>query len=76
MYRSLTEGHHLQNTNIVRLCSTLEKGDKDQQMVYYQSGVGTFNTPQIVTPIRAAFQKYVNMAVANHLDAHIMGTSC
>ncbi|KAF8269883.1 hypothetical protein EI94DRAFT_1681284 [Lactarius quietus] len=42
-------------------------------MVYYQSGVGTFNTPQIVTPVRAAFQKYVNMAVANHLDAHIMG---
>ncbi|KAI9439734.1 hypothetical protein H4582DRAFT_1942482 [Lactarius indigo] len=42
-------------------------------MVYYQSGVGTFNTPQIVTSIRAAVQKYVNMAVANHLDAHIMG---
>ncbi|KAH8990234.1 hypothetical protein EDB92DRAFT_1865077 [Lactarius akahatsu] len=63
------------NTNIVRLCSTLEKGDRDQQMVYYQSGVGTLNTPQIVTPIRAAFQKYVNMAIANHLDAHIMGTN-
>ncbi|KAI9442825.1 hypothetical protein BJY52DRAFT_1194667 [Lactarius psammicola] len=62
------------NTNVVRFCSTLEKGDKDQQMVYYQSGVGTFTTPQVVTPIRAAFQKYVNLAVANHLDAHIMGT--
>jgi hypothetical protein len=41
-----------------------------------QSGVGTFATPQVVTPIRAAFQKYLNMAIANHLDAHIMGTSC
>ncbi len=41
-----------------------------------QSGVGTFATPQIVTPIRAALQKYVNIAVANHLDAHIMRTSC
>ncbi|KAH9055195.1 hypothetical protein EDB87DRAFT_1688475 [Lactarius vividus] len=27
------------NTNIVQLCSTLEKGDKDQQMVYYQKNV-------------------------------------
>ncbi|KAI9430249.1 hypothetical protein BJY52DRAFT_1232453 [Lactarius psammicola] len=24
------------NTNVVRFCSTLDKGDKDQQMVYYQ----------------------------------------
>ena len=41
-----------------------------------QSGVGTIATPQVATPVRVAFQKYLNMAVANHLDAHIMGTSC
>lgn len=27
---------HSQNTNIVQFCTTLEKGDKDLQMVYYQ----------------------------------------
>ena len=34
--RSLIENNHPQNTNIVQFCTTLEKGDKDQQMVYYQ----------------------------------------
>ncbi|KAH8987092.1 hypothetical protein EDB86DRAFT_3082464 [Lactarius hatsudake] len=63
------------NTNIVQFCSTLKKDDKNQQMVYYQSGVGTCTVPEVVTPIRAAFQKLLNMAIANHLDAHIMGTS-
>ncbi|KAH9041585.1 hypothetical protein EDB85DRAFT_1886281 [Lactarius pseudohatsudake] len=62
------------NTNIVQFCSTLKKDDKNQQMVYYQSGVGTCTVPEVVTPVRAAFQKLLNMAIANHLDAHIMGT--
>ncbi|KAH9167852.1 hypothetical protein EDB89DRAFT_1995238 [Lactarius sanguifluus] len=61
------------NTNIVQFCSTLKKDDKHQQMVYYQSGVGTYTVPEVVTPVRAAFQKLLNMAIANHLDAHIMG---
>ena len=34
--RSLIENYHSQNTNIVQFCTTLEKCDKDQQMVYYQ----------------------------------------
>lgn len=41
-----------------------------------QSGVGTCATPQVMTPIRATFQKYVNMVLANHLDGHIMGMFC
>ncbi|KAI9463186.1 hypothetical protein BJY52DRAFT_1221680 [Lactarius psammicola] len=63
------------NTNIVQFCSTLKKDDKKQQLVYYQSGVGTCTVPEVVTPVRATFQKLLNMAIANHLDAHIMGTS-
>ncbi|KAI9449825.1 hypothetical protein BJY52DRAFT_1126411 [Lactarius psammicola] len=62
------------NTNIVQFSSFLKKDDKKQQMVYYQSGVGTFTIPQVITPVKAFIQKYVNMAIANHLDAHIMGT--
>ena len=37
-----------------------------------QPGVGTYSIPQIVTQVRARFQKYVNMAIANHLSAHVM----
>ncbi|KAI9442826.1 hypothetical protein BJY52DRAFT_1317826 [Lactarius psammicola] len=60
------------NTNIVQFCSALKKDDASQQMVYYQPGVGTYSIPQIVTPVRAKFQKYTNMAIANHLSAHVM----
>ena len=37
-----------------------------------QPGVGTYSIPQIVTRVRARFQKYINMAIANHLSAHVM----
>jgi hypothetical protein len=37
-----------------------------------QPGVGTYSIPQIVTPFKARVQKYVNMAIANHLNAHVM----
>ena len=37
-----------------------------------QPGVGTFSVPQFVSPFRARAQKYLNMAIANHLNAHVM----
>ncbi|KAH9053019.1 hypothetical protein EDB83DRAFT_1191042 [Lactarius deliciosus] len=60
------------NTNIVQFCSALKKDDASQQMVYYQPGVGTYSVPQVVTRVRARFQKYINMAIANHISAHVM----
>ena len=39
-----------------------------------QPGVGTFSIPQFVSPFKARAQKYVNMAIANHLNAHVMST--
>lgn len=39
-----------------------------------QPGVGTFSVPQFVSPFRARAQKYLNMAIANHLNAHVMST--
>jgi len=56
----------------VQFCSALKKDDASQQMVYYQPGVGTYSIPQLVTRVRARFQKYINMAIANHLSAHVM----
>ncbi|KAJ6549094.1 hypothetical protein DFH09DRAFT_1320391 [Mycena vulgaris] len=62
-----------QNSNIVQLFSMLGKGDRTRQMVYYQSGVGTYTTPEIATPLRAKISKIIDSAVAWSLDAHLMG---
>jgi hypothetical protein len=35
-----------------------------------QPGVGTYSVPQIVTPLKARAQKYVNMVIANHRDEY------
>ena len=43
-----------------------------QQMVYYQSGIGTYLSPQVLTPVRTAVALTVDKAVAWSLDAHVM----
>ncbi|KAI0312982.1 hypothetical protein OF83DRAFT_1086639 [Amylostereum chailletii] len=62
-----------ENSNVVQFFSTLKKGDRTEQMVYYQAGIGTYTSPQIVTPLRTMFSKTVDMAVANNLDMHVIG---
>jgi hypothetical protein len=51
----------------------LKKDDKSQQVVYYQSGIGTYTIPEVVSPLRSNLHKLIDMAIANHLDAHVMG---
>ncbi|KAF8274309.1 hypothetical protein EI94DRAFT_1714127 [Lactarius quietus] len=60
------------NSNIVNLFSMLKKGDNNQQIVYYQAGIGTYAIPQIATPMMVKWQKTIDMAIGNHLDAHVM----
>ncbi|KAI0053464.1 hypothetical protein FA95DRAFT_1531273 [Auriscalpium vulgare] len=60
------------NSNIVQLFSMLKKDDRSQQMVYYQAGIGTYTVPQIATPFMASLDKTIDMAIGNHLDAHVM----
>ncbi|KAF5390603.1 hypothetical protein D9757_002578 [Collybiopsis confluens] len=59
---SLAQEHHHQrfdsdNSNVVQLFSILKKDDRDQQMVYYQAGIGTYTSPQIATPGMAKLAK-------------------
>jgi len=61
------------NSNIVQFFSMLKKDDKSQQVVYYQAGIGTYTIPQIATPLTARILKTMDMAIGNHLDAHVMG---
>ncbi|KAI9511887.1 hypothetical protein F5148DRAFT_1167136 [Russula earlei] len=60
------------NSNIVQFFSMLKKDDKSQQMAYYQAGIGTYTIPEIATPFMARVQKTLDMALGNHLDAHVM----
>ncbi|KAK0474468.1 hypothetical protein EDD18DRAFT_239528 [Armillaria luteobubalina] len=60
------------NSNIVQLFSLLKKDDRSKQMVYYQSGIGTYTSPQIATPFMSKIYKTVDVMIAWDLDAHVM----
>ncbi|SJK99185.1 uncharacterized protein ARMOST_02475 [Armillaria ostoyae] len=60
------------NSNIVTLCSLLKKDDRSQQMVYYQSGVGTYEPPKIPGLLTSKMYKTVDLLIAWSLDAHVM----
>jgi uncharacterized protein (DUF2235 family) len=60
------------NSNIVQLFSMLKKDDRSKQMVYYQAGIGTYESPQIATPLLAKVSKVLDEMIAWNLDAHLM----
>ncbi|KAF8527210.1 hypothetical protein JB92DRAFT_3087166 [Gautieria morchelliformis] len=60
------------NSNVVNFFSTLKKDDRTQQMVYYQSGIGTYTTPEIATPMMAKLSKTLDLMFAWNLNAHVM----
>ncbi|KAG7100167.1 hypothetical protein E1B28_001947 [Marasmius oreades] len=61
------------NSNVVNFFSMLKKDSPQQQLVYYQAGIGTYTIPQIAKPMAAKFKKVLDMMVGVHLDAHVMG---
>lgn len=61
------------NSNVVQLVSLLKKDDRSKQMVYYQSGIGTYTSAKIATPIRAQFRKILDKMFASSIHAHVMG---
>ncbi|KDR70831.1 hypothetical protein GALMADRAFT_102896 [Galerina marginata CBS 339.88] len=61
------------NSNIVNFFTMLRKDRPEQQMVYYQAGIGTYTIPQIAKPLTAKFHKLMDAMVGVHLDAHVMG---
>ncbi|KAF5339783.1 hypothetical protein D9611_009030 [Ephemerocybe angulata] len=69
------------NSNVVQLVSLLKKDDRSKQMVYYQTltlrktGIGTYTSPKIATPIRAGTQKILDKMFASGIHAHVMGFS-
>lgn len=60
------------NSNVALLFSLLQKDDHTQQMVYYQSGLGTWSVPGLVTSIGNKVANLLDEAIAWNLDEHIM----
>ncbi|KAG8792533.1 hypothetical protein FRC12_005849 [Ceratobasidium sp. 428] len=52
------------NTNVVKLVQLLKKGNLSQQMVYYQTGIGTYAPPGWTNRISLAIAKKADEAVA------------
>ncbi|CAE6361859.1 unnamed protein product [Rhizoctonia solani] len=61
------------NTNVVKLFSLLKRDRRDEQMVYYQPGIGTYAPPGIFLPVTMALAKIADQGVALYLDKHVMG---
>ncbi|KAL4245308.1 hypothetical protein ABKN59_010399 [Abortiporus biennis] len=61
------------NSNVEQFFSMLKKDDRKQQVVYYQSGIGTYTSPAVMTPFLAKVGKTLDSMVAWNLNAHVMG---
>ncbi|KAK0209162.1 hypothetical protein DFS33DRAFT_1308021 [Desarmillaria ectypa] len=61
------------NSNVVNFFSLLKKDNPGTQLVYYQSGIGTYSIPEVASPIAAKLSRIVDSMIGVHLDAHVMG---
>ncbi|KAF8885707.1 hypothetical protein CPB84DRAFT_1850310 [Gymnopilus junonius] len=59
------------NTNVVKLFALLKK-DTDDQLLYYQAGVGTYFDPGVVSPVFEWCAKVLDEAFAWYLNQHVM----
>ncbi|KAH9964161.1 hypothetical protein BC827DRAFT_1128153 [Russula dissimulans] len=60
------------NTNVVKLYSLFRKDKVEEQVCYYQAGVGTYFSPGVVRPIFRWVAKILDEAVAWYLSAHVI----
>ncbi|CAE6500180.1 unnamed protein product [Rhizoctonia solani] len=60
------------NTNVVKLVELLKKDDPSKQMIYYQTGVGTYSSPGLTTSVGLAIASKLDEAVAWYLYQHVI----
>jgi len=60
------------NTNVVKFFSLLKKDDLNEQICYYQAGIGTFFNPGVVSPVFQWGAKILDEAIAWYLNQHVM----
>jgi uncharacterized protein (DUF2235 family) len=60
------------NSNMVQLVAMLRKSH-DEQLVYYQAGIGTYTIPHVANPFWSKVRKVVDSMVGGGIHAHVMG---
>lgn len=53
-----------QNTNVVKFFAMLRKDSEDEQLCYYQTGIGTYEPPSFWSPLTKWLAKLADEAVA------------
>lgn len=61
-----------QNTNVVKFVDLLRKNDPERQLVYYQTGVGTYIPPGMMSPTTLYVAKKADEGVAWFLYQHVI----
>ncbi|KAH9081492.1 hypothetical protein EDB83DRAFT_550325 [Lactarius deliciosus] len=59
-------------TNVVKLYSLFNKDHVDEQLCYYQAGIGTYTAPGFISSIGKLVAKTLDKAVAWYLYQHIL----
>lgn len=54
----------VQNSNVVKFYSMLKKDIEDEQLCYYQTGIGTYENPGIMSPLALWVAKVMDEAIA------------
>lgn len=67
----LTISSCTQNSNIVQFLACLKKNDKERQLVYYQTGIGTTTTSNFITPVMNQVSKTLDSMFAWNLSSHV-----
>ncbi|KAH9010783.1 hypothetical protein EDB84DRAFT_1541996 [Lactarius hengduanensis] len=60
------------NTNVVKLYSLLRKDKVEDQLCYYQAGIGTYIQPGVVSPLFERAAEILDDSIAWYLYQHIM----
>ncbi|KAI0293299.1 hypothetical protein B0F90DRAFT_1643195 [Multifurca ochricompacta] len=60
------------NTNVIKLYSLLKKDKEEDQLCYYQAGIGTYIQPGVVSPLFRLGARILDMAIAWYLYQHVM----
>src|SRR5436190_34898 len=58
------------HTNVIRLVQALQP-DRDRQLVYYDTGIGTLPEPSIITKCGQAIRKALSLAFGIGLSANV-----
>ncbi|EIM20752.1 hypothetical protein WALSEDRAFT_60830 [Wallemia mellicola CBS 633.66] len=59
------------NSNVVRFFRALAKDEPEKQVVYYQSGLGTYSTTKRANPVANKLSDLGDMAVGSGLGQHV-----